>query len=72
MFTLNENNEYEAEINGIKFVCENLEEDYEEAAAKIAEVYESKLDTIAQFMIDDGISDYYGELTPQEIIESLN
>lgn len=71
MFTLNENNEYEAEINGIKFVCEDFEEDYEETAAQIAEIYESKLDSIAQFMLDEGISDFFGELTPDKIIESL-
>lgn len=71
MFTLNENNEYEAEINGIQFVCESPWEDYEETAVKIAEVYERKLDSIAQFMIDEGITDFYGELTPQEIIDSL-
>lgn len=71
MFTLNENNEYEAEINGVKFVCESVEDDYEETAAKIAEVYESKLDDIAQFMINEGISDFYGEFMPQEIINSL-
>lgn len=71
MFTLNDNNEYEAEINGIQFVCESPQEDYEETAVKIAEVYESKLNNIAQFMIDEGITDFYGELTPQEIIDSL-
>ena len=71
MFTLNENNEYEAEINGIKFVCESVEEGFEETAANIAKVYESKLDSIAHFMIQEGISDFFGELTPQKIIKSL-
>lgn len=71
MFTLNENNEYEAEINGIKFVCESVEEGFEETATNIAKVYESKLDSIAQFMIQEGISDFFGELTPKKIIKSL-
>ncbi|MCH5193608.1 MAG: hypothetical protein J1F11_06575 [Oscillospiraceae bacterium] len=71
MFALNENNEYEAEISGIKFVCESPDESLEEAAAEIAGIYESKLNSIAEFMIDEGISDCFGELSPEKIISSL-
>ena len=71
MFTLNDNNEYEVKINGISFVCESVEEGFEETAASIAEVYESKLNDIAEFMLEEGISDFFGELTPEQIIKSL-
>lgn len=36
-------------------MCESAEESFEETAADIAEVYESKLDSIAQFIIQEGI-----------------
>lgn len=71
MFALNEYNEYEAEISGIKFVCEAPDKSLEETASAIAEIYESKLNSIAEFMIEEGISDCYGELTPEKIISSL-
>lgn len=71
MFVKNNDNEYEAEINGIKFICENADDTIENTAAEIAEVYESRLDDIAQFMIDEGISDLFGELSAEKIIRSL-
>ena len=71
MFTLNDNKEYEAEIGGITFVCEAPDKNLEETAAEIARIYESKLNSIAEFMIEEGICDCYGELTSEKIISSL-
>ena len=71
MFVPNEYNEYETEISGIKFVCETPDEILEETAAELAEIYPGKLKDIAGFMIDEGISDCFGELTAEKIISSL-
>lgn len=71
MFTLNEYEEYESIINGIRFICEEPEDDFEKTASKIAEVYESRLNDIVQFLLEEGITDTFGEFTPGELIEAL-
>ena len=71
MFKLNEDNEYELEINEIKFVCESVEDDFEEIAVKIAECYEDKLQEIAEFMFEEDIEFYFGEMSSETLIQSL-
>ena len=62
--------EYEmniAEINGVIIACEEVEDDYEELAQEIADKYPQKLDEIVQFLIDEGICEYFGEVTAEKI-----
>ena len=68
------NDEYEmniAEINDVIIACEEVEDSYEELAQETAEKYSQKLDEIVQFMIDEGICEYFGEVSADEIKSSL-
>ncbi len=63
------NDEYEmniAEIKGVLIACEEVEDDYEELAQKIADKYPQKLDEIVQFLIDEGICEYFGDATAEK------
>ena len=71
MFILNQYNEYETEINGIRFVCEAVADGLEETAAAIADIYQSKLIDIANYMLANGLSDVFGVLFPEQVIASL-
>lgn len=71
MFYLNDNEEYETQINGITFICEKVEADYEKIASEIAECYETKLDSIAEFLLDEDISDFWGEISVDELKKAL-
>ncbi len=71
MFKLNENEEYVAELNGVRFICESVEDGFEETAKQIAQCYEDKLQDIAEFMLEEGIEEVYGELDAEQIIDSL-
>ena len=71
MFILNKYNEYELEINDIRFVCETVEVGLEETASEVAKIYEGKLDDIVNFMLENGLLDVFGKLTSAEVIESL-
>ena len=71
MFILNEYDEYELEINGIRFVCETVEDGLEETAAELAKIFHNKTNDIAIFMLENGLADIFGEFTPSEVIESL-
>lgn len=71
MFTLNQYGEYEAEINGVRFVCSTVQEEYGKVAADIAAIYEKRTKDIVSFMQEEGISAVYGELTHEELIQAL-
>ncbi len=71
MFAFNEDGQFEAKLNGITFVCENVEESYEDTAEEIADAYSQRLDDIIAFMLDEGFEDCFGELSPEEIREGL-
>ncbi len=60
-----------AEINGVIIACEEVEDDYEKLAQEMADKYFQKLDEIVQFLIDEGICEYFGELSADEIKSSL-
>ena len=61
---------YTAEIDKVRFICEEVQEDYEDAAREIAEVYEDKLPEIAEFILED-VGDIFGEITSEDVIEAL-
>lgn len=71
MFQMNDYDQYELVLNGIRFVCEEIADDYAEIAAKLAEIYESRLESIAQFLLDEDICGFFGELTAEQIIALL-
>ena len=51
--------EFYAELNGIKFVCEKVEENYEQLAKDLANIYEVKLPDIVNFLLPD-VSEMFG------------
>ena len=61
---------YTAEIDKIKFICEEVQDVYEETAREIAEVYEDKLPELAEFILSD-VGDMFGDITAEDIAESL-
>lgn len=62
--------EYEAELNGVHFICAEVLENYPAKVAQIAGCYESRLSEIAEFMMDE-ITQLFGEMTESELVESL-
>ena len=72
MFRKTDGNDYEAIINGITFICDEVLDDYEDTARDIADAYKDKLGDIADFMLDDGqIGDFFGEISREKLIRSL-
>ncbi|MBO5227106.1 MAG: hypothetical protein J6B17_03335 [Ruminococcus sp.] len=71
MFRLNDLGEYEAVIDRITFVCDEVDDSFEETAVRLAEVYSSRLESIADFLLDEGISDVFGEISPDKLIKAL-
>ncbi len=71
MFVRNELGEYEAKIDKLTFVCEEVQDGYEELAAQLAKVYKSRLEAIGKFLIDEGIEEVFGELQPARLIRAL-
>ena len=49
------------ELNGIFFCCEEAEDGYEDEAKSLSKAYYDKLDDIAEFMLNERLSDFYGE-----------
>ena len=72
MFNFIEENElYEAVINGISFICSDLYEGCEEEAENIAKVYEDKKKDMAVFMIQNGLVDLFGLQTAESALAKL-
>lgn len=59
-----------ATINSIRFECDNLEEITEEYVKELADTYASKLEVIAEHMMED-IKEFYEEISVEELIEAL-
>lgn len=49
-------------LDGIVFGCDEEKDGYEEKAKRLAEAYRRKLPEIVDFLIADGLQDFYGEL----------
>ncbi|WP_297960146.1 hypothetical protein [uncultured Ruminococcus sp.] len=72
MFEYDEVSElYTADLGNVVITCDEMTDGSEELAEKVAENYAAKLDDIADFLIKEGISDVFGELTPEEIKDGL-
>ena len=61
---------YTAEIDSVRFICEEVKDGYEETAREIAEVYEDKLPELANFIASD-VEDIFDDLTPDDIMDAL-
>ena len=61
---------YTAEINKVRFICEEVQEDYEDTAREIAEVYDDKLPELAEFILSD-VGDIFGDITAEDVAEAL-
>ena len=71
IFKFNEKEQYyTARIDSVEFICEEVQEGYEETAREIAEVYEDKLPELAEFILDD-VGDIFGDITVQEVMDAL-
>lgn len=72
MFSLNGLGEYEAKINGITFIYDEADSASSEIkAAAIAKCYKEKLDEIVKFMMNEGITEYFGDISVNDIIKNL-
>ncbi len=72
MFEYDESSElWIADLDNVIITCDELRDGYEEQALKIAENYASRLDEITDFLIKSGISDAFGEMTADELKDSL-
>ena len=71
MFILNKYNEYEMEVNGIRFICETIKDGLEETVAILANAYENRVGDIVNYMIENGLSDIFGELHFEQVVTSL-
>ena len=61
---------YTARIDSVEFICEEVQEGYEDTARDIAEVYEDKLPELAEFILSD-VGDIFGDITVQDVMEAL-
>ena len=61
---------YTANIDSVEFICEEVQEGYEETAREIAEVYEDKLPELAEFILDD-VGDIFGDITAEDVMDAL-
>ena len=61
---------YTAEIDKVKFICEEVQEGYEDAAREIAEVYEDKLPELAEFILAD-VEELFEDITASDVMEAL-
>ena len=71
LFNFNEEEQgYTAEINKVRFICEEVQDGYEDTAREIAEVYDDKLAELAEFILAD-VEDIFGDITVEEVMDSL-
>ena len=72
MFEYNKELElYAVDLGNAIITCNEVDDGFEELAKKVAENYTKKLDDVVDFLSGEGISDYFGDLTPEEIKEGL-
>ena len=72
MFEYDESTElYTEDLGNVIVTCDEIMDGFEELAERMADIYAARLDDIADFLIKEGISDIYGELTANEIKDAL-
>jgi len=65
-----EQNEYVAELNGVKFVCDEPEESCKEEAQKLSELYFERLPEIIDFMLPE-LQQVYGDIDKSKLPQLL-
>lgn len=71
MFKLDEDRgEYVAELDGVEFVCDEPQDDYEEEARKLSKLYFEKLPEIIDFLLPE-LQQIYGEIDKSELPKLL-
>ena len=72
MFNFIEENElYEAVLNGISFICSDLYEGCEEEAENISKVYADKEKEMAVYMNQNGLVELFGLQTAESALAKL-
>ena len=62
--------EYVAEMNGIEFVCDELQDSYKKEAQKLSKLYFEKLPEMIEFMLPE-LQQVYGEVDKNKLPELL-
>lgn len=71
MFKFDESrDEYVAQLNGVEFVCDEPQDDYEEEAQKLSKLYFEKLPKMIDFMLPE-LRQVYGEVDKAELSQLL-
>jgi len=65
-----ERDEYVAELNGVEFVCDELEDGYEEEAQKLSKLYFEKLPEMIEFMLPE-LEQVYGDVDKANLPQLL-
>ena len=65
-----ERDEYVAELNGVEFVCDELQDSYKKEAKKLSGLYFEKLPEIIAFMLPE-LQQIYGEIDRNSLPELL-
>ena len=63
--------DYEAVIDGVGFVCESADKDTESRARAVAKAYHERFEELADFMLAEGLSEVYGEMTAEKLKKAL-
>lgn len=71
MFVKNELGEYEAKIERLLFVCDEVKDGYEMLAGNLARAYRVRLEAIGKFLLEEGIGEIFGEMHTAKIVRSL-
>ncbi len=61
-----ERDEYVAELNGVKFACDELQDGYKKEAQKLSKIYFEKLPKIIDFMLPE-LQQVYGDIDKSKL-----
>lgn len=61
---------YVANVKGLRFICEEESQEIEEKAQELAEIYESKVPEIVEFIMED-VVDFWGDISKEELSDAL-
>ncbi len=65
-----ERDEYVAELNGVEFVCDEPQDDYEGEVQRLSELYFEKLPEMIEFMLPS-LQQVYGEVDKAKLPQLL-
>ena len=65
-----ERDAYVAELNGVEFVCDELQEDYKKEAQKLSKLYHENLPEMIAFILPE-LEEIYGEVDKDKLPQLL-